>query len=259
MTPSPVARVAAASAGVTQPHHPSLEEALHDLLEHAAAADGQAAQALEAFVAAAGAMEEELQVDRAQSEGDDSEEDEGELAALQATAGVAAVLEQLQQQAAAVADGAVAAAEQAAQPAAGEELGGGSSGSGLGAAATAIQQHNRRLWAARSAGGLLWSLLGSGIAQWEVANRDPAGGMPSWHPDGAGWCSRVRRAAAGCRAGHQGSGLRMDAMQPRYRTPCCFPGQLGPGSLLSPFLRHRCHRCKNVPSHPVGRFCHAPT
>lgn len=160
-------------------HRPSLEEALQDLLDHAAAADGQAAQALGAFAAAAEAMEEEMQAQREESEGEGSEveEEEGEQAALRAATGMVAVFDQLQQAAAAAEDDAAAAAEQAGSPAggAGQGVGSGGAGAGAGAAATAIQQHNRRLWAARSAGGLLWSLLGGGIVQWEVAHRDPSG------------------------------------------------------------------------------------
>lgn len=153
-----------------QPAHPpaqqSLQAALHQLLDQAVdeGGDVEAMGAIAQMAAAVAEIEEEME-ELAESE----EEEEGEGGGAPAgAAAVPGIFQQLQQQA-------VAAAEDAAlahlPPHAGE-----AGAVAVGQPASATQQHTHRLWAgtAAGAGGVLWSLLGSGVAQWEVAHRDPA-------------------------------------------------------------------------------------
>lgn len=150
----------------------SLQAALQQILAQAAEG-GADLQAIGAFAAAAEAMAEEMEGD---DEGLGDSSDEEAAAEAVAGGGVPALLQQLQQQAA-------AAAEEAALPPPvlppGAVLGGEAAAGG--AAAPPAEQHSRRVWVAAAAteegsAGLLWSLLGAGLAQFEVARRDPAGG-----------------------------------------------------------------------------------
>lgn len=159
----------APSPGRAQPAQ-TLQAALQQLLENAAAGQGpQGAdfEAIGAIAEAAAAVAEEME-----EEQEGSSDEEGVAAPAEVAAGgggVPALFQQLEQQALARAD--EMAVQQPPQPppaaAAGPEH--------------AMSQHTQRLWRLSppaAAGSLLWSLLGSGLVQWEVAHRDPACELP---------------------------------------------------------------------------------
>lgn len=148
----------AAAAGPAEAGAPSLLTALQQLQQ--AAMPEEVMEALNAAVAAA-AAEQGGEVELGEEEEEREEAADADMAA--------AIFQQLQQAAPAAAAAAAAAEEglgAAEQP--------GAAGRGRGTVSVAVRQHLQRLQAAGSPSSTLWSLLGSGIAQWEVAHRDPA-------------------------------------------------------------------------------------
>jgi hypothetical protein len=164
------------SPGSAQPAQ-TLQAALQQLLENAAAGAGpQGAdfEAIGAIAEVAAAVAEAMEEEQEGSSDEEAAAAPAEVAA--GGGGVPALFQQLEQQALARADD--MAMQQPPQPppaAVGPER--------------AMNQHTQRLWRLSppaAAGSLLWSLLGSGVVQWEVANRDPAG-APSAEVAAAHW------------------------------------------------------------------------
>ena len=179
-----------------QPAH-SLQAALQQLLDQAAEAggDAEAIGAIAQAAAAMAAMEEEV-LAAAEEEGEEEEEgaedgsgSEGEAAGgeAQLAGGAGGVLDELQQ-----------LGEQAAQVAA--QMGGAphAPGGAAGPLHPVAAEHSARV----GRGGhpaLLWSLLGAGLAQWEVAHRDPEGEPGPAHTPGCrGPCCMDVPAADSC-------------------------------------------------------------
>lgn len=160
----------------------SLQAALQQILGPAAVAQDVTMEGIAALAAAMNAAMEEAPGE--EGEGGDSSDEEAAAEAM-AAGGVNALLQQLQQQAAAAAEEALPAAP------------GGDAG-GVQVAEPPHAQHSQRIWAAAApteegTAGLLWSLLGGGLAQLEAARRDPAG------VQGAAGAAAVRRAVLACR------------------------------------------------------------
>ncbi len=143
----------------------TLQAALQQLLEHAAVGAGpQGAdfEAIGAIAEVAAAVAEEMEEEM---EGSSDEEAAPAPAEVAAGGGVPGLFQQLQQQALERADDVAMGHPPQPPPAA------------AAAPERAMNQHTQRLWRLdppAAAGSLLWSLLGSGLVQWEVAHRDPA-------------------------------------------------------------------------------------
>ena len=152
----------------------TLQAALQQLLENAAVGAGPAGadfEAIGAIAEVAAAVAEEMEEGEEGEEGSSDEEARVPAEVAAGAGGVPGFLQQLQQQALAQAED-VALQHPPAPPA----------HAGGGMTAHAMHQHTQRLWRhspPAAAGSLLWSLLGSGLAQWEVARRDPACELPA--------------------------------------------------------------------------------
>lgn len=153
------------STDLVQPAQ-TLQAALQQLLENAAAGAGPQEgdfEAIGAIAEAAAAVAEEMEEEQEGSSDEEAAAAPAEVAP--GGGGVPALFQQLQQQALERADDVAMGHPPQQLPAA------------AAAPERAMNQHTQRLWRLSppaAAGSLLWSLLGSGIVQWEVAHRDPA-------------------------------------------------------------------------------------
>lgn len=195
--PAPPPAGAAAHGGAPLQGQADLQAAFQDLLEHAADIGDEGAagalQAIAAGVLAAGMGEGAEEA----AEGEEEGSSEGEFD-VDVPPELAAVFGQL-------GEGAEEAAEAAAVAAAAEQhqgvgVGGVAVAQGVpaGAGGDAVQQHTSRLWVARAPGSCLWSLLGSGVVQWEAAHRDTAGGWPPLGVEGTSASSQPCMLTRAC-------------------------------------------------------------